>query len=1364
MMQTDAPALVTATTDAAPGETYVFPTSFAQQRLWFLEQIEPQGATYNISHSYRLRGPLDLSLFERAVNRVIERHESLRTTFTSNEGTPYQVIHSRLTIPLFLVDLTNMAEADRENEALRRATAEERRPFDLEQGPLLRVNLYRLDGQLHLLLIVMHHIVSDGWSMGIFRRELAAFYAADARGALPALAELPLQYADYAVWQREWLQGPIVEQQLAYWKKQLGDAPGLELAADVPRPPILSHTGEMIQAHLSAELARDVEHLGKREGATLFMVVLAAFQLLLARITGQTDTILGSPIAGRNRREIEGLIGFFLNTLVLRTNLDGDPTFLELLARTRATVIEAFSHQDIPFEKLLESLKPTRDPSRTPFFQIFFNMHIFEGAEWSLPDIEIELVPPLWIDSNFDLTLYIGREANSLAPVLVYNTNLFTRERMQEFLNQYVFLLAQVVAHPEYQLSRYSLVTPEAQAILPDPTASLSDKWHGAIHTKFTENARRTPSQIAIRDRHEHWTYAELDRYSNQLANYLTANGITKGDIVAIYAHRGAGLVCAILGVLKAGAVKLILDPAYPASRLVSYLDIARPKGLIQIEAAGALGPELEGCLSAQGLSCRLTVPSKAKLPASQIGTYPMDAPSIVVGPDDVASISFTSGSTGQPKGVLGRHGPLTHFIPWQQQAFQLTAADRLSMLSGLSHDPLQRDIFTPLWLGATICIPDPALIGTPGALARWMAEEEITFTHLTPAMAHLVTETHPPDRSIPSLRRAFFVGEQLTHHTVQALRRLAPNVTCINSYGTTETQRAVAYLIITDEIESRPHKAVYPVGRGMPDVQLLILGSAMKDQPPLAGVGEIGEIYVRSPHLAKGYLKDEDLTRERFLTNPWTDAPADQLYRTGDLGCYLPDGSVEFLGRADRQLKLRGYRIEPSEIESILLKHPAIREAVVTLYRANTLGARLVAYLVANENPPTPRQLRAFVQARLPDFMTPSDYVYLPALPLTPNAKIDLRALPPPQAQQRSTSDEEMDETERQLVAIWQRVLQVEHIGKHDDFFELGGHSLLAARLFAQIEQEMGKKLPIAILFRAPTVADLAEVIARQDYAAANNTLVPIQPNGTRPPFFCVHGLGGGVLGYAELARVLGPDQPFYGLQARGLDGIEEPDQDIQTMAARYIKAMHTVQPKGPYHLGGYCYGGFVAFEMACQLRAQGEPVGLLAIFEGYAIRRTEARKQLWRPRALLSFFKNFPFWLRDYGSPQYQKLISRVPGRQPSRWQGLLRDADREVLLLNPHDLANSPAIPSAQRKVLAAQLHALHEYRMPVYGGPLTLFRVQALSLWRSYDPAMGWERFTTDRVDIKRIPGAHYNILEHPHVEEFGWLLSQALHDI
>jgi len=1340
------------------------PLSYGQEGVWYLEQLQPGTTTFNMHSAWRIKGVIDISALKQSLNKIIQRHGSLRTSFRIIDEQPVQEIASDVSLPFRVIDLQHLSNVERENEVKILLKKERHRPFDLTQVPLLRASLLQLNPNECIFMLTIHHIVSDGWSRGILQRELSTYYASfSTQQSEPALPELPIQYADFAAWQREQLHGEVLEGHLAYWREHLEGAPALlELPTDFTRPASQSYKGDHVEAKLPDSLARQLTNLSNAENATLFMTLLTAFKILLQRYTGQADIVVGTPMVNRSHIEVENLIGYFLNNLALRTNLSGDVTFRELLGRVRETTLGAYSNQGLPFERLVQELQPHRDLSYTPIFQIFFNMFFDEG-QFELANLETNSITQdeIEVGSKFDLTMYVRKSANEIYFSLVYKTALFRRDRMVEALDQYIQLLQHIVENPDSCISEFSLATPHANRVLPDPTASLSDHWVGAVHTQFSKLARRYPTQTAITDSHSNWTYQELEARSNQLAHYLIANNIQPGTVVAIYGHRSASLVWAWLGILKAGAAFVNLDPAYPADRLIEYLDISKPKGLIQIEAAGSLTEELTQY--ADRLSCRITLPHLSQAANNDLLVqYPSTLPGINIGSDDTAYIAFTSGSTGKPKGVRGRHGPLSHFLPWQADVFNLSRIDRFSMLSGLSHDPLQRDIFTALWVGATICIPDPEMIGSQGYLAEWMQKEKITFAHMTPPMSQILTETAPANHILPQLRYAFYVGDKLTRQHVTDLQKLAPHAMCINSYGSTETQRAVGYhWLRPDSMDNS--KPIYPLGKGMPDVQLLVLNKIHQ----LAGIGEIGEIYVRSPHLAGGYIGDDGLTKIKFITNPFTNIEGDWLYRTGDLGRYQPDGIVEFAGRADRQIKIRGFRIEPGEIEYALAQHPLIRQAVVMARDDVSGGYGLVAYLVVNEhtNNISIEDIRAFLKERFPNYMIPTAYVKIHALPITPNGKINYRDLPPPPVSNVKPEGNftlPRNELERQLVQIWVQLLGHEAISVHDNFFELGGHSLLAIRLFTQLERELGKKLPLTTLFHAPTIAQLARFIYEETIEVDESTLVTIQPGNSNPPFFCIHGFGGGVVGYGELARLLGPEQPFYGLQAKGIDGVGEFDTEVEVMADRYIQAMRAVQPEGPYYLGGYCYGGVIAFEMARHLETQGETPALVAIFEGYAPLRGGNRDSIWRnPQLLLNFMHNMPYWFFDYLQLGYKQMWRRLRRKFRSHWKKVMRKFG-VIVMYGAEDVIDDTAhLPAKQRQLMETQLRAMSKYDPEIYNGSVTLFRVRSQSLSRTPDPAMGWNKVVARGVNIRRIAGNHHNILEQPHVESLATQLKESL---
>jgi amino acid adenylation domain-containing protein len=1073
------------------GDVDSIPLSFSQERLWFLEQFEPNTPTFNLSQALRLNGPLDVKALEAALNEVLNRHEALSTTFHSEEGRPFQKISPPVTLRLPVTDLRGLPVSERETRARELLREASQHPFDLTKDVMLRAQLLRLDKQEHFLFVCVHHIAADGWSLGLLFEELRNLYRTFTAGLPSPLPGLPVQYADFALWQRQRLQGEMLDEQLGYWRKQLDGAPNvLDLPTDRPRPHRQTFRGDACEKELSLELSGALRELSQHEECTLFMTLLAAFQILLHRYSGQDDILVGTPVAGRTREEIERLIGFFVNTLVLRGDLSGNPTFREVLGRVREVAVGAYAHQDLPFEKLLEELHPERSLSRTPLFQVWINMFNFPVNPNQWPGLSAEALNFAEVHANFDLNLYMREEGKTIRFYLIYNTDLFCRERIVEMLEQLGSLLAQIAENPFQKIEDFSLVTPASTKVLPDPARPLGTEWRGAVHQQFSEQARRLPEKLAVADSGITWNYGELEAFSSQLANFLRDHGIGSEDKVAIYAHRSAPLVWAVLGILKAGAAFIILDPSYPAARLIDCVRAAVPKGWIELEAAGPLPESLEHFLQSSPYVCRLSLPSHPLTAATNpVGGCSTVNPKVPIGPDDLAYVAFTSGSTGKPKGILGRHGPLTHFLPWLKEEFDLGEGDRFSVLSGLAHDPLHRDIFTPLQLGASLHVPEPKTIENSARMVRWMREEQITISHLTPAMGQLLTDGigEGPEDRIQSLRYVFLVGDVLTRRDVTRLRTLAPGVTVVNYYGSTETQRAVSYSVIQgdeekgyfDGLTQRPlEKEILPLGHGIKDVQLLVLTRSQR----LAGIGESGEICFRSPHLARGYLSDEALTLDRFSLNHFGSEPGDRLYRTGDLGRYLPDGSVEPLGRADLQVKIRGFRIELGEIETVLKKHPGLREAAVIAREDGPGQKRLVACLLPEKaNLPSISELREYLIRKLPDYMIPARFVPLSEMPLTPNGKIDRRALAAiddGMPQREAVFVPPRNPTEEVLAGIWAKVLEVEQVGIHDNFFELGGHSLLATRTMARIREAFSCNLPLARLFEMPTVAELAECI----------------------------------------------------------------------------------------------------------------------------------------------------------------------------------------------------------------------------------------------------------------------------------------------
>jgi amino acid adenylation domain-containing protein len=1070
------PPVVPVARDAA------LPLSFAQERLWFLQQLEPQSTAYSMPTLFRWRGRLDLRCLQMAIDALAQRHEALRTTFAFAGDRPEQIIAGEAHLAIHREDLRHLDEEQREAKALQLAGGLFRQPFDLAAGPLFRMAVYQLAEDDHILLANMHHIISDHWSFGIMSREITQLYGAYAGGREAPLDALPVQYADFACCQRNWLQGEVLAFHLGYWKEKLGgDLTVLDLPADRPRPPVQTHNGAECSLELNAELVDNLGQVGRKAGASLFMVLLAAFKLLLHRLSGQTDIVVGTPVSGRNRLELEGLVGFFINTLVLRTDLSDDPTFEALLERVRETALGAYAHQEMPFEKLVEALSPRRDLSRTPLFQVFFN-HIRVDDQAAQPtDLTLQTVGAIAPEAKFDLTLYVQEQRDRIRLSAVYNADLFDAERMAAMLAQYQYLLTQAAEQPDLKIGAYSLVRDEDRAVLPDLSQTLQEEWPGPVTERLAHWARLAGRSIALEDAWAVFSYTDLEQMSNRLAWRLAGSGVVPGDVVAVYGHRSAGLVLALLGIMKVGAAFLILDPDYPPGRLKHMLEGADPRGLIELAAAGSAAALIDG----RPLACRVTLPRDKQGQQALLAGDDGAPLGVAPGPDERAYIIFTSGTSGHPKGIVGTHRPLSHFLRWHCERFGFTAADRFSMLSGLSHDPLLRDIFTPLWAGARLCIPDPELALQPEALNGWMRRRRLTVAHLTPALSHVLAEGAPVQPT--ALRYLFFGGDTLDRRTVEKAAALAPGACCVNFYGTTETPQAMSHEVI--EPGSRPAlPETIPLGRGIEGVQLMVSNASGKP----AGVGELGEIVVRTPYLCAGYLNDEVLTAEKFSVNPLGTSNRDRLYRTGDLGRYLPDGRVVFCGRRDSQVSIRGFRVELREIEAVLATCPGVRDCAVLVKNREPGDRYLAAFVVSNGGCALDAAvLKQYLGQCLPDFMIPAAMVPLGVLPLTPHGKIDRRHLDAMPIETGAASPDEwpLSETELRLAAIWKEVLGVDAVGVHDNFFDIGGHSLLSIQVIARLEKETG----IRINPREFTYQSLGQVAAvLEERMASMKTAMP--------------------------------------------------------------------------------------------------------------------------------------------------------------------------------------------------------------------------------------------------------------------------------
>ncbi|VEP15783.1 conserved hypothetical protein [Hyella patelloides LEGE 07179] len=1750
------------------------PLSFAQQRLWFLDQLEGESAAYNMPTAVNLSGKLQTEALQFALNQIIQRHEALRTNFKVIDGSPVQVIAKCQSLPLSLVDLQHLPKTKQSAEVEQIAITEAQKPFDLTQSPLLRITLLQLGKDSHVLLVNMHHIISDGWSIGIFIRELSTLYAVGANNSSSLqnykspLPPLPIQYADFAHWQRKYLNGEILDNQLKYWKQQLADAPPiLELPTDYPRPPIQTFRGSSQKFKLDRALTEQLKTLTQESSATLFMTLLAAFTILLSRYSNQKDIVVGSPIANRNRSEIEPLIGFFVNTLVLRTNLEDDPTFFELLERVRETALDAYAHQDLPFERLVEELQSDRNLERNPLVQVVFALQNAPTNSLSLPDIDLSPLEFDYRSVRFDLEFHLWDLPEGLSGYFVYNADLFDDSTIAHLAKHFQTLLQAIVANPEQQVYSLPILSAaEKHQILEEwNDTSVDYPQDRCIHQLFEAQAEQTPDALAVVYEKEQLSYQELNQRANQLAHHLQTLGVKSETLVGICVDRSLDFIIGLLGILKAGGVYVPLDPSYPQARLSYMLSDSQISVLLtQQKLLAGLSEHQADTVCLDTDWSVISGQSKDNLISS-------------VTTNNLAYVIYTSGSTGNPKGVLVAHKNLLNLVFWHQRTFKVNSADRATQLAKTAFDASVWEIFPYLAAGASIHLVKPELLNSPLQLQNWLVSKEISIAFLpTPLAEELLHLEWSPNSA---LRIMLVGGDRLYQYPSASLP-----FKVINNYGPTENTVVTTSGLVTDSEQSRGFP---PIGKAIDNTKVYILDSHLQPVP----IGVSGELHIAGDSLVRGYLNRPDLTAEKFIpVGAHRDAPL--LYQTGDLARYLPDGNVEFLGRIDNQVQLRGFRIELGEIESALLQHPAVQKAVVTIEENNqnliayvvpqtnrgrgasrramrsesfreasplgrcapteinqtehlsywqtfyeqtysqspthqdltfniigwnssytgqpipeeemrawventverilelqpkrvleigcgtglllsriaphcsqywgtdysasaikylqqlkksvqglervtllqkmaddfegieteafdtvilnsvvqyfpsvdyllkvlasslkvvsqgsifigdvrslplleahyasieleqssdslsverlrqrvqkrierekelvidpaffialqqhfsqithveiqpkrgrarneltkfrydailhvgiapltitrnwmnwqenkltisavrrflreikpeilaiknipdarltevvelvnllnqnreiktvsqlrpalrsssrstlkdiqtdgvnpedlwslsqefpytvsitlnnskascyevifqqnlSLSNRLISInkefptakpwntytnnpLLNNSNSELAPKLRSFLQETLPEYMIPAEFVTLSILPLTPNGKIDRRALPTPKTESDRTSFvAPRDNLEWQLAQIWLEVLGISSVGIYDNFFSLGGHSLLSVRLMGRIEQQFGKNLPLAILFQKPTIEHLANFLRQQTDSLPWTPLVPIQPNGSKTPFFCLPGAGGNVIYLNQLARHLGSDQPFYGLQSLGLDGISEPFTQVTDIATYYIKAIQTVQPQGPYFLGGHSFGAKVAWEMSQQLQSSGHRVALLAIIDAPAPSSTD------KP---VGVDWDYATWMTQIASVverllgenldiSYDALQSLEPEEQLNYFQKQLQTVN-----LLPSGVSTRLARGLVQ--VYQANCQAHYEPLGEVYPTRIILFRASEVNSDENADinseileeSAWGWDKFSDLPVKTYSLPGDHITMMNEPHVQ-------------
>jgi amino acid adenylation domain-containing protein len=1320
------------------------PLSFAQERQWFLDRLSPADSTHIITGALRLTGRLSVPALSRSIDAIVRRHESLRTNIIVKAGRPVQAISSPSSLPIRIVDLVDCTPAlsprEREDACQRLYAEETETGFDLARDRLLRVTLVRLGEAEHFLIIAIHHIVGDGWSIGVLLEELAAHYAAFAEGREARVPAPVIQYGDFAEWQRERLQGGALRRSLDYWHDQIKNPPSV---LDLP-PDRVGHvegaigrdfSGASVERLIDIDLRQQLEALSRSEESSLFATLLTAFKTLLMRATGRDDILVGSPVSGRIRLETEALIGLFLNTLALRTRITPDLSFRQALARVRSTVLEGLEHHEAPFDQVVQDIAPDRSSSSHPLFETFFNFTPSPPRILEWPGLRAVFEGPAAQRCEFSMVLYVTEWQGALELRLVYQRDRYTEARMTALLDQFEAILRRVARDPDRPIGQLDLVTPRAAAALPDPDMALDQPEQEPVPLSILRWAGETPDAAAISQDGALLRYADVASGMTRIADGLRASRLTPGDVVAVHGPRCPGFIVAMAGVLLAGGVLLTLSPDLPEQRQRLMLEQAGARFLLH---AGPLRDE-DGWLGDLAELTIVTIDA-AGYPEAIVGP-PGDRFEPVAGSRDPAYIFFTSGSTGTPKAVLGTAGGLAHFLDWQRRTFAVGPGDRSAQLTGMSFDVVLRDVFLPLTSGAELVLPRDDESVASGRSVAWLRAERITVLHSVPSVANAWLLDASAEQMLPSLRLVFFAGEPLTATLVRQWRRsFSATGQIVNLYGPTETTLAKCAYIVPDEM----HGGIQPLGTPLPQTQMLVLTPDRQR----CGIGEIGEIAVRTPFRSLGYVNAPEENERRFVASPFSRDPDDRLYLTGDRGMVDAAGLLHFLGRADDQVKVRGVRVEPMEVAASLGASPDVAACAVVIRTDMPDGPALVAYVVPNrEGERSARRLRDYLRQRLPAAMIPSAFLFLDQLPLTANHKLDRARLP---AVDPSAIDREgrhvapRDPVELQIAQVWQDLLGAKEIGVTDSFFDLGGHSLLALRMLTRIEQRLDRKVPLAALFEEPTIEHLANVARRQD--TADSQMVKLWSGDDPEILFLVHTGGGTVLNYVPLVRHLALDRPVHAVQARGLSGEAPPQSDLVEIAADYVARLRALQPKGPYRLGGHSFGGVIAYEMARQLAANGEEIALLAMFDT-ALARDESRvagepenHRIARDLAVaVTIFRRFTGL--DIDLP-YERLRDLAVEEQIALVSEAFEHDGSFPAALGDNLVRNLLAVAQAHR---AARLG----YRPAASRVPITLFRASDVATDDDVatidDEALGWREISTVPVRVKWVPGDHVTMM-------------------
>jgi len=1271
--------------------------SFAQQRLWLIMQLEPASPAYNVYRVIRIRGPLDVDALAASIELVTARHETLRTTFPASDGKPWQRVRPAPTRPLRIIEVARDDPATLDGRAQALIDSEVRAPFDLEAGPVFRPRLLKLGPDHHVLVLTLHHITCDEWSLRVLLSEIETSYLCHARAKSPVLPSLPIQYADYAAWQTARLEDGALSKELAYWRERLESLP---IANSLTPTPLVTTTGDIrggkVRRIVSRDVTNELDAIAKGLGATPFMITLAAFKLLIHAFCGETDIVVGTAVAGRTRGELESLVGFFANLLVLRTDASGDPTFSELVARTRETVVGALTHQEVPFDKIVQELNPERKAGVPPLASIIFThraaIHIgLDQASLETTEVAIERDAP-----KFDLWLSIVDDDDCRRVTFEYRANQFDAGTVEALADSYDSLLGRVAYGPERRLSELPLLSDAAQmdivARWNDPSAPYPRE--ATIPGLFEAQAKERPDAIAVSGPDRDLSYGELDQWANRIAHRLKATGLGPEEFVGVATGRTPALIAGLLGILKAGGAYLPLDPALPSKRL--RLLLAEAETRLVLDPSGRLDLP-EQCVRVESSEMRREGDGAGAL------TRQCTARSL-------AYLSFTSGSTGRPKGVAVEHRAVIRLATGSYARFG--PEEVFLQLAPVSFDASTFEIWGCLLSGGRlvqVSDDEPTL----AEIASTIEHADVTTLWLTAGLFHRMV-----DRELGCFRRVGQLlagGDVLSPSHVARFIEAFPDCTLINGYGPTENTTFTTTYTIADPSRLSPS---VPIGRPVDNTRVYILDKRQRPVP----VGAIGELYAAGDGLARGYLHRPELTAERFVADPFSPSPDARMYRTGDRARYLHDGLIQFVGRVDDQLKIQGFRIEPGEIEHAIGSHPDVAQAAVR-ERDNAAGeGQLVGYVVPapGRSAPSSAAVRDFLKQSLPRQMVPAAIVPVDEMPLTAVGKIDKDALPPldwEKVSKTSARVEPRNAAEVQLARIWRELLGHRQFGVEDNFFEVGGHSLAAAEMISRIELIFGRALPLHTLwYGAGTIAALSTALSKEHPERLWSRPIALRTGGRRPPVFLVHIVGGILSDYRELSRTLEDGLPVYGLQAVGIDGSVARHTDVNDIAAHCVESMRKIQQTGPYRLIGFCSAGIFALEVARQLEAMGEVTELVALIDSPA---PLAFRPRWPSRILRRLktarLGSLPRWLRR---------------------QNTSREAD---------DTANTAPIGHAHKV-------ALSHYRPRPFAGQLVLFLSQTLR--GTKNPTAEWSRLAAGGVAVEHVPAKHDEIMRRPTVQQIA----------